>query len=187
MDETRKRSTAPHLALMGAGLTVLAGCGDDPQPVQVYDYANVQQCIQAKVFTPEYCENNWEQAARLHQESAPRYANRADCQAEFGAGACQPVGDGSGWFMPAMMGFMLGNMMSSGPSVVSQPLYRPARDPYHYYTSGGYQVSTHRVNGRQVATVPKSVATTAPPRQTSVVSRGGFGSRARTSSSSWGS
>ena len=55
---------------------------------------------------------------------APRFGRKQQCEQEFGAGNCesrQEAGGGS-FFMPMMMGYMMGNMM--GGNRFSQPVYR---------------------------------------------------------------
>ncbi len=76
--------------------------------------------------------------------------------------------------MPLMMGYMMGSMMSRG-SVAPQPLYRSAGDSKTYRTADNQKVGT--TTGRtQIA----QAAARAPAMKTSTMSRGGFGSSART-------
>lgn len=160
------------------------------------------------------CVNDWREAQVEHEKSAPRYSSLAQCEAEFGDGNCGAPGQSGGTvassggsdggiFMPMMMGYMLGNMMSNnGGGYRSGPVYSDRSGGYRstqpsmtnrLKTSGATYVaptgsrsdlSSTRVSGGKV-TAPT------PPRstmQTSTRTRsGGLGaSRSSTSRSSFG-
>ncbi|MFG6080334.1 DUF1190 domain-containing protein [Paracoccus litorisediminis] len=85
------------------------------------------------------CMNDWEAAKAEHVKNAPRFASLAQCEAEFGTGNCaapaspgsaagQVVASGNSGessFMPMMMGYMLGSMMS-GSRHSAYPAYSSA-------------------------------------------------------------
>jgi uncharacterized protein YgiB involved in biofilm formation len=156
-------------------------------------YENVQQCA-ADGKSREACERAFAQASEEHQKSAPHYARREDCEAEFGSGACTtlpgtPGSSAGSFFVPAMAGFLLANALNSG--YAAQPLYRPCSDPTDprcrgssfaggsgssggrgFFTSTGERVATGAGStevGRSAFTGHGSAATLA---------RGGFGARA---------
>lgn len=161
------------------------------------------------------CINDWREAQAEHEKSAPRYSSLAQCEAEFGDGNCGAPGQSSGTvassggsdsniFMPVLMGYMLGNMMSNnGGGYRSGPVYSDRSGGYRstqpsmtnrLKTSGATYVAptgsrsdlstTRATNGRVAtpATTPKSTM------QTSTRTRSqGFGaSRSSTSRSGWG-
>ncbi len=189
-----KRSTA--ITLLGAGVAAWAGINyfsDDT--VSAAAYENVQQCA-ADGRSREACERAFAEASDEHQKSAPHYARREDCEAEFGSGACTtlpgaPGGSAGSFFVPAMAGFLLANALNSG--YAAQPLYRPCSDPSDprcrgssftgsggaggaggrwFFTSTGERVATGAGStevGRSAFTGHGTAAT---------LSRGGFGARA---------
>ncbi|HEV2549573.1 MAG TPA: DUF1190 domain-containing protein [Stellaceae bacterium] len=187
-----KRSTA--ITLLGAGVAAWAGINyfsDDT--VSAAAYENVGQCT-ADGKSREACERAFAQASDEHQKSAPHYARREDCEAEFGSGACttlpgSPGSAAGSFFVPAMAGFLLANAFYS--TYPAQPLYRPCSDPNDprcrgssfnggtagsggrwFFTSTGERVATGAGNtevGRSAFNGHGSAAT---------LSRGGFGARA---------
>ncbi|WP_185961397.1 DUF1190 domain-containing protein [Telmatospirillum sp. J64-1] len=177
-----KRSKAVALTTMAASVFVLTACQDDS--VEAAVYRSVDHCISDGAFTLEYCESNFAQAAARHEEVAPKFTSREQCEAEFGVGQCEAGGEqvaqggGGGFFMPMMMGYLMGSMMNRGAA--TQPLY-PAQ-------GGGMQTAerTSVGNNTGITNVPRT-ATAAPTVKTSTVSRGGFGSTATSTSQRSGS
>jgi len=182
-----KRSQSIRLVQMGAVALTLAAC---EERVEVGVFESVGQCISAGNTAAE-CETALKAAQEQHQEVAPRYATRQDCEAEFGSSQCTPApaaktADGAapaqqqaqagfgGAFMPLMAGYMMGRMMSGGGA---QPLYRPtATTPgaaTGWHTAAGAPVA----RGTGVASVPRAVTQAAAP-QSGTIARGGFGARA---------
>src|SRR5690625_4010647 len=112
-----KRSKTVGLTLMGVAPLLLAACEQQQPPTpQTLAYGSVEECIQAGLFTPQACESGQTAALQAHRTEAPRFANAADCEQQYGANNCQVVRAESGgsWFMPAMAGFMMGQMLSGG-------------------------------------------------------------------------
>ncbi|WP_230980275.1 DUF1190 domain-containing protein [Oryzicola mucosus] len=170
-----KRSLAVTLVVMGTAAGV-AGCQD--QVIDTAVYQSVDECIDARMFAPEKCEADFKQAAASHEKTAPAFASKEDCEADFGAGQCaQPTQQhsaGSGVFLPLMMGYMLGSAMNNNANVGPQALYR--QNGRADFVNG---------NGARVAgaTGPvkfssNSPAARPPAVQTQTMARGGFGSRA---------
>ncbi|WP_230086328.1 DUF1190 domain-containing protein [Halomonas sp. 328] len=141
----RKRSQRLVLAAMGVASVTLSACGQAPNPQDERErvvgvdfegeqaYRSVDECVAADVYTRSTCED----AYRLALEAAPRFTSLEACEARFGEGSCeappQPAAtgqQGGGWFMPAMMGYMVGNMMSNTSrgrtlqQVYQEPVYR---------------------------------------------------------------
>lgn len=132
---------------------------------------------------------------------APKYLNKEECEADFGAGQCetapQQTTAGGSVFMPMMMGYLAGQMMNRGGANLQQP----GTDNENTTGSGGAGAAA---GARNVATQPlyKSrddrstfrTATNTPvaggigpitlkpsqvkPQMGQVVRRGGFGQQA---------
>ncbi len=186
-----KRSSSVKLLLMGSATFTLAACGDDPEPVGVF--SSVQECIDSGVYTESYCQTSLEQARKDHVKVAPKYKDKAECEADFGVGRCENPqiasggnSGGSVW-MPLMMGYMVGKMMNNQPPY-AQPLYRPNeynnQSGYYGGSHFGYSAGSWRTASNvQVAdrtgltTVGGGSWRTTTP-QTQTLSRGGFGTRA---------
>ncbi|PSJ22396.1 hypothetical protein CVH10_07780 [Halomonas sp. ND22Bw] len=135
----RKRSMRITLALMGAGAaSTLVGCGNSTPPetlsnVEFDDtetYRSVEECVEGGIYTQQTCQSAYEEARR----DVPSYRDEEWCEELYGEGACEkaPKPDVAidNWFMPAMMGFMVGNMTASssrGHMVnhhYQEPIYR---------------------------------------------------------------
>ena len=169
-----KRSKTLRLAVLGAGTLALTAC-DDPQEAAVFE--DVEQCMSQEGFDRETCEAHFRKAEAEHVRVSPKYIDKADCEADFGAGQCEiaPVRTTTGGsvFMPMMMGYMMGNMLAGGSRVATQPLYRSGDDKTTFRTADNRQVAART----GLNTVPSSVAK-APSVKTQTVARGGFGARA---------
>ncbi len=175
-----KRSKSLKLALMGASVLALSAC-EEPQDVAIFE--NVDQCTQQDGFDRSACEENMKLAQDEHLRVSPKYTSVEDCEADFGSTQCEiaPVQTSSGGsvFMPLMMGYMMGNMLSGGSRVATQPLYRSADDPKSFRTGDNQKFA----GKTGISKVPANVAK-APTTKTSTVRRGGFGASAPKMSSS---
>ncbi len=199
-----KRSASLRLVLMGSAALTLSACDES---VDVGVFETVEQC-QIMGYSQSACETAIQAAAREHMQSAPRYATKADCEAEFGrcetptqaaseipAGAgqnaaqtpaqqtpgqvAQNQGGGFGsFFMPMMAGYMIGNMMGNRGGM-AQPLYRPVGETARQTGGGLFAGNGTRVaGGTGMTRMPESTLSAARAPATSTLSRGGFGSRA---------
>lgn len=162
--------------LMGVSLIVLTAC-EEPR-VEAMVFENLQQCLDDTTMDRSDCEANYKEARDQHAAVAPKYASAADCQADFGAGQCEKAPyqtqSGGSIFMPLMMGYMMGSMIGGRRSMMSQPLYRTAKNPGTFRTADSRNVGS--ATGRtQVA----RSATSRPSFKSSTISRGGFGTSAR--------
>src|SRR5262245_15411243 len=133
-----KRSRNVALVIVGAAL---GSCGDGANDPGETVFQSLADCRQ--FYDEDICRTKTKEAEQLHAESAPKFATRESCEAAFGKEACVQTevppaasaaspsssssgqtqtqtahSGGGGWFMPAMMGYMLGRSMSS-----PQPLY----------------------------------------------------------------
>ena len=189
----RKRSARLSLAMMGASAFGLTACTQPAEDEHLTDvrfdepksYQGVEECVAANVYTRSACEDAYEASL----ESVPRFDTLEACEAEHGEGACaaptdeqaQAAGGGGGWFMPAMMGYMVGNMLantSRGRSferVYQEPVYRNRQNQGNWNAAASQ--ATQRVNQRNEA-MRSSVV-----QNRQATTRRGLGTR----SASWGS
>ena len=172
----KKRTTAITLAILGA--LAMSSCAPE-EPKTASTYTDIGQCI-SDGNDKGTCEKALASAKADAEKNAPKFASAAECSAQFSN--CTQSASG-GWFMPALMGYMVGNMMSNGSRG-----YAPA--PVYYdrdrrattvtpIAGGGYarnsapQSYSSKVAARSAAS--SSRATTS--------SRGGFGGRSAGASS----
>ncbi len=148
-------------------------------------------------------------AKQEHVKTAPKFATKEQCEAQFGAANCttaaapdgqpatpaqtpgQPAAQGqqtaqssgSGFFMPLMLGYLGGQMMSR-MGQPSQPVYRDAKNTAYAGGSAGAgrSIGNWNPSGGSVAT-PASARSDA----SSSTRRSGFGSTATQMSSGSGS
>lgn len=177
------------LAAAVSAAALLSAC-DDKQPQrrsqvgtpqgqqQQVVYRNLDSCLaQATDMTMvQACRDGYAQAMEKMAE-APKYETQATCEDVYGPGNCVPRGtvvhDGGGWFVPYMMGYMIGG--GFGRSTAYYPVYvdRGGTTFAGGYGGGsGSVVSTPSWRGDPPAAVR--------PSSSSVV-RGGFGSTAMAS------
>jgi uncharacterized protein YgiB involved in biofilm formation len=185
----RKNWGARHLtpvALAISAVFMLAGCEKTDETVSMYQ--NADDCSSANPGKSAECTASYNNALKEAERTAPKYASRADCVAEFGEGQCQQApaqagmapenqaqaqSSGSFW-MPLMAGYMMGRMMSGG--FQQQPLFsskNPASPAYGQYTDASGKGYGAAQPGRTM-NVPKT-AMAPKPATTSTVTRGGFG------------
>jgi uncharacterized protein YgiB involved in biofilm formation len=173
MQTSFKRSRKAALVLMVpvAGVSLSACVQEPAAPAVVYE--TLADCQDAGVLTREECQASLDQAKALHSETAPKFDSRAACEADYGQGQCQTTS--SGFFMPAMMGFLAGQLLNRGagaaqlsPRVPAQPLYKKRDDANGFSTGTGAFVSR---NTGPVMVQPKTVQ----PQPGRLVQRNGFG------------
>ena len=108
-----------------SAVALLSACDDHPRRVsqagvpqgqqQQTVYRNLDACLaQATDMTMvQACRDGYAQAMEKMAE-APKYETQATCEDVYGPGACVPRGSvvhdggGGGWFVPYMMGYMIG-------------------------------------------------------------------------------
>lgn len=205
MSKTFKRSKTARLIMMvpAAGM-VLAGCGEKPVEVQVFNTPD--ECA-AYYNPPAECKAAFADAKALHPQVAPRYASKQECETDFGSGQCEtaPVvaanntvatgssdqgqtqsQQSSGFFMPMMMGFMAGQMLNRGgmagaPQQQSTAANRSPVANQPLYKSrddrGTFRTATNTAVAMQPGTTsikPSAVQ----PKPATMARRGGFGAQA---------
>ena len=167
-----KKSHSIRLVLLGGASVALAGCDDGGLPSKdARFYPTVNECTADLGAKP--CEDAKAAADRTQVAEAPRFSQKQQCEQEFGAGNCesrQEAGGGS-FFMPMMMGYMVGSMLSGNR--FSQPVYRGPGNTA-IMPSGGRMLDVGRFDNASASARPAF----RPAAQIAPVSRGGFGSTA---------
>jgi uncharacterized protein YgiB involved in biofilm formation len=172
------------LVLLGsAGALALSACDGDPGP-QTQVFQDEAQC--AKSNDANDCRQALADAREAHRTTAPAFASRETCEAQFGVGNCGPAeakptpeqvargegpqaaartataGSGGSFFMPLLLGYMMGNTFGGA----GQPVWRDARN-------------TAYVGGRPAGTIdPANLARSRATGTPVQVARGGFGGSA---------
>lgn len=206
----RKHWRMAPLALAVSAVVLLAGCEKSDETVSLYQ--NADDCSKANPSMSAQCKESYDNALKEAAKTAPKYASREDCIAEFGEGQCTqtpaqagmaPTGNGNNaeaaqssgsFWMPLMAGYMMGRLMGGGFN--QQPLFTPrgAASPANgqFVDASGKSYGPATAGGRTM-TVPKT-AMAPKPATTTTVTRGGFGetvakqnSLQRSSASSTGS
>lgn len=177
-----KKSRSIRLVLLGSASFALAACGDKGPPKDARFFSNLQEC--SAVYDTTQCLDAQKQAEQSYAVDAPKFSRKEQCEAEFGAGNCETrqTADGGGsFFMPMLMGYMMGNMLG-GQSRFNQPVYRGPDNTAITQSSGKmFNVGSFGGTGRAAASSFR------PAAQVAQVQRGGFGSTARAYRGSAGS
>ncbi len=172
------------VALAISAAFILAGCEQTDETVSMYQ--NADDCSAANPSMSAQCTTAYNNALKEAEKTAPKYASKEDCVAEFGEAQCtpvpaqagaaaQPTQTSSSW-MPLMAGYMMGRMMGGGAGFAQQPLFSsrspasPANGQFVDASGKSYGAAT---SGRTV-TVPKT-ALAPKPATTNTITRGGFG------------
>jgi uncharacterized protein YgiB involved in biofilm formation len=167
-----KTSQSIRLVLLGTASVALTACGDDGPPKDARFFPTVKEC--SAVYGDASCEDAKTAAEKKQAAEAPRFTRKEQCEAEFGAGNCetrQAAGGGS-YFMPLLMGYMIGNVM--GGSRFAQPVYR-GPDNTAVMPNRGRLFNVGRFDSAGAGARPAF----RPAMQIAEVGRGGFGSTAR--------
>lgn len=192
------------LLLASVAALALAACDDSITGKSEF-VRDEAQC--ASTDNPSACRQALMDARREHARTAPAFATRESCEAAFGAANCEAAPGtptpaqiaaaqtheatqgqaqpqqvqqaGGGFFMPLLMGYMMGRM--AGGAMAAQPMYRDTNNR-------AYKGAGARPMGRfddRLMPPPRSVNQTASamprgPQQTATsptqARRGGFGS-----------
>ncbi|MDX1537127.1 DUF1190 domain-containing protein [Arsukibacterium sp.] len=188
--QTKRSQKAALIFMLPATGLALNGCAEKQVEAQVF--STPEECA-AFYNPPAQCQAAFAEAAQLHPKVAPRYANKQECEADFGAGQCETAPEqhqqGS-FFMPMMMGFMAGQMLNRGGlapaagqtgqqtaaatgrnTVPTQPLYKSRDDRNTFRTA----------TNTAVASQPGSTSirpSAVQPKPATLARRGGFGAQA---------
>ncbi|MFD1803952.1 DUF1190 family protein [Mixta tenebrionis] len=186
-DAFRKSWRARHLTPVALAVTavfMLAGCEKTDETVSLYQ--NAEDCSRANPDQSAQCATAYNNALKEAEKTAPKYATREDCIAEFGEGQCQQAPSSTGanaeahqsgsFWMPLMAGYMMARMMGGGAGFAPQPLFsskNPASPMNGKFVDASGRSYGAATPGRSM-TVPKT-ALAPKPATTSTVTRGGFG------------
>ena len=174
-----KRSQQIRLVLLGSASAIAISACDQTQdlPKDAKFFRDQAQCEAEEKGAD--CKKAFEESREAHVKTAPRFGTLQECQAQYGVDNCAPAtapgqqtaaGSSGGFFMPLMMGYMLGKM---GNSVVSQPVYRDANNTAY---AGG------RSAGRAIGRIdPAALGSRGAPDL--AVARGGFGQAGQSAAS----
>ena len=186
-----KRSKTTALLLMSAVPLLLTACGKE-EAVQVQEglYTSVQACSDA-TGDPSACRTAFANAQAQSADTAPQYASTEECAKDYPAEDCQPqrTSAGTSFIGPMMMGFFMGQMLNgAGRGQVAQapqsaPAYKDNKQgwakPAAPSSTGGLNTAS-RIGAGKAGLAPTGLQPNAAP----TMSRGGFGSTARSRSSS---
>ncbi|MBA5205421.1 DUF1190 family protein [Pectobacterium aroidearum] len=184
--EWRTHRLAP-VALAVSAVFFLAGCEQTDETVSLYQ--NADDCSSANPSMATQCTTAYNNALKEAEKTAPKYATKEDCVAEFGEAQCTQTpapaqagmaaesqqGGGMSW-MPLMAGYMMGRMMGGGAGFAQQPLFSPktpASPANGQFVDASGKNYGNATTGRTM-TVPKT-ALAPKPATTSTITRGGFG------------
>ena len=100
----RKSWSARHLTPVALAVTavfMLAGCEKTDETVSLYQ--NADDCSAANPSKAAECTTAYNNAVKEAARTAPKYASREDCVAEFGEGQCQQA-PAQAWRRPGKPG-----------------------------------------------------------------------------------
>jgi len=165
-----KKSRSVHLVLLGSASAALAACDQGGElPTNAQFYPTVNECIADHGAAT--CEDAKAAADRTQTAEAPRFNQQQACEQEYGVGNCETrQAAGGSYFMPMMMGYMMGNMMGGGR--FSQPVYRGPNNTAVMPARGGL------LNVGRFDNLGAGRAAFRPATQITPVTRGGFGNTA---------
>ena len=117
-----KKSRSVKLVLLGGAAMTLAACSDDAPPNDAQFFSSAEEC--SAVYDAATCASAVAETQKISDQEAPLYARKEECEAEFGVGNCETrqTTSGGSIFMPLLMGYMMGNMLSGNR--FNQPVYR---------------------------------------------------------------
>ena len=149
-------------------------------------YQSLDQCKLESKVPDEECDKGW-QAAQSEHANAPQFAQQGSCEDLYGVGNCVPRQSGGGsWFVPALTGFMIGQMVNDFGDrrryYRGSALYRDYQGGY--ITGYGGRLNRDYATGRTTVArsdIDSSVrqAPTRVQSRTAAVSRSGFGGGSR--------
>ncbi len=192
MKSRSKSSRSLHLTLMASSCLALGACVDETADrTPVAPYQSLEACQQADLYTDEECEAEFKKAKELHEKSAPRYESASLCSSEFGA-SCEyrQRADGTGFWSPFFTGYMVARILDGGDSrrhYYSTPYYTDIRGNQRTWDGNDVRMSRSSEGNLRPTISKETVAAKPQPAKvmtrTSVISKGGFGSRSTSRSS----
>ena len=162
---------------------LLSACAQETQTrAQEGLYTSVESCSQA-TGDASSCSAAFASASAQSADSAPQYTSKAQCAADYPEEQCveQRTSGGTSFIGPMMMGFFMGQMLNNagrGGQVAQAPQSAPAyqdKNKAWAKPAPNSVMATSRLGAGKAALAP----TTLQPNVAPTVSRGGFGSTAR--------
>lgn len=158
--ENSKRTMMLTVGAFGAGMVGLyyfANSGG-PTPDTPRIYANVADCVAARIQPAGSCEQQWNVANQVHQQGAPAYPTRAACEQIHGAGKCAhpatPDDEArASKFIPVMSGYFFGRTAQG--TFKGVPLYVVLSDG-----AGRYRIA--EIPAKEAETEPARTASSDP-------------------------
>lgn len=196
---SRKRTLVISLLALGAGAVTIGNfTGSGSSSSDTRTYRSIGQCEADRLLTAAECATQFQQAKQAHERAAPAFANRADCEKEFGANNCaQPTTNPARQtsYLPIMAAYLIGRRAAGGYQAA--PMFRRPGDPAGEYrisaafpapvstSSGPSQSSRSFSSGSRVYTSGSRTSTSRSGLSTSrtSTSRGGFGASSRSGGS----
>ena len=177
-----KRSRTTALLLMSAAPLLFTACAKE-ETVQVQEglYTSVQACTEA-TGDPSSCRNAFAAAQQQSADAAPKYADKAACEADYKPEQCvqQTTSAGTSFIGPMMMGFFMSQMLSNRGGLA--PQQAPAATPAYQDKNAGWARSAPGGSGgmNTASGIGAGKAGLAPvsaePNRATTASRSGFGS-----------
>ena len=181
-DETRRpRRIAARrrhtLALGSIAATSFALAACDSGPDGDYAFTSISECRTAG-FSQTVCDAEYNEALQRHAVNAPRFDDKAACEAEFGAERCSqftPQGSQQSYFAPFLTGFLVSQALRN---ITGYGAYRSYRDG----NAGYAPTPIYRNRSGQNVTVTRDAPDARPQTRpvnanTRTAARGGFGGR----------
>lgn len=168
-----KRSRTAALLLMSASPLLLTACDRSESASREGLYTSVEACV-AQTNDSSTCRQAFASAQQEAVATAPRFANREECEASYGKEQCAARSDGTNqsFFGPLMTGFFLSQMMSRNGAAMNGFNSAPAFRDRH----GGWQRPATGAGGVYRGGVGTAmVPVNATPNRAVTSSRAGFG------------
>jgi len=168
-----------YVTFLVAAATLSACDQNTGEPMDAVLYSDPSAC--AKEMDANLCADAYATAQTEHVQQAPKFASKAECEAA-GFPTCEQTevktaqGTGSSFFMPMMMGYMVGRMLSPGMPGAANRMGSPTTARPVYSDRGGFL----HAGGAQVGRLAPGATGIGPSGMaTRVTTRGGFGGSAR--------
>ena len=185
----RKQPAKKAVQALAVGLaaTSLVGC-DSGEEVEVV--TSILDCVDDTVMGVEQCRTAYQNALNESERIGPKYPSEDSCESEFGEDQCRRNSFGS--FTPIMVGYLFANSLwdrdSNRYGASYNPVYRyfrPFSSLHNKLVTAEGEVIGDSDDGKFKM---KKKSLKKKRSVTKTVSRGGFGSvaRSKSSRSSWG-
>ena len=168
-----KRSRTAVLLLMSTAPLLLTACDHNQSRDGLY--TSVDACV-AQTNDRSTCSEAFAKAQKDAGTSAPRFANREQCEANYGKEQCAERNDGNNhsFFGPMMTGFFLSQMMrngTAGSGFNSAPAFRDSNGGWQRPADSGASGGVYRGTTAGTGMMPVN----ATPNRAVTSSRSGFG------------